>query len=54
MSCGSRENADRVKNAATELKEAGYNAVSYVSENTAHEFLTWRRSLHELAPLLFR
>jgi hypothetical protein len=36
------------------LKGAGYNAVSYVSENTAHEFLTWRRSLHELAPLLFK
>jgi len=25
-----------------------------VSTNTAHEFLTWRRSLHEMAPLLFR
>jgi hypothetical protein len=25
-----------------------------VSENTAHEFLTWRRSLKELAPLLFK
>jgi hypothetical protein len=25
-----------------------------VSPNTAHEFLTWRRSLHEFAPLLFQ
>ncbi|MDP4257233.1 MAG: alpha/beta hydrolase-fold protein [Bacteroidota bacterium] len=53
LSCGSRERPDGVKNAAAALKQAGYNAVSYVSENTAHEFLTWRRSLHELAPLLF-
>ena len=37
-----------------QLKEAGINAVSYVSENTRHEFQTWRRSLQELAPLLFK
>jgi len=54
ISCGSKERLDAVKNAVTTLKGAGYNAVSYVSENTAHEFLTWRRSLHELAPLLFQ
>ncbi len=54
ISCGSRERPDGVKNAVTTLKGAGYNAVSYISENTAHEFLTWRRSLHELAPLLFQ
>jgi enterochelin esterase-like enzyme len=54
LSCGSKERPDGVKNAVTALKAAGYNAVSYVSENTAHEFLTWRRSLRELAPLLFK
>jgi enterochelin esterase-like enzyme len=54
MSCGSRENPDMVKKAGVTLKEAGYNAVSFVSENTAHEFLTWRRSLKELAPMLFQ
>lgn len=54
LSSGSKENPDRVKAAATELKAAGYNAVSYVSPNTAHEFQTWRRSLRELAPLLFK
>jgi len=53
ISCGSRERPDKVKHAVARLKEAGYNAVSYISENTAHECLTWRRSLHELAPLLF-
>jgi len=35
------------------LKQAGINSVFYVSPETAHEFLTWRRSLRELAPLLF-
>ncbi len=54
ISCGSKERPDGVKNAAIALKDAGYNAVSYVSENTAHEFLTWRRSLYELAQLLFK
>ncbi len=54
LSCGSRERPDGVKNATIALKTAGYNAVSFVSENTAHEFLTWRRSLYELAPLLFQ
>lgn len=54
LSCGSKERPDGIRNSAKALQEAGINAVSYVSENTAHEFLTWRRSLHELAPLLFK
>jgi enterochelin esterase-like enzyme len=54
ISCGSFENADGVRKAAVALKDAGINAVSYVSENTRHEFQTWRRSLLELAPLLFK
>lgn len=54
LSCGSKERPDGVKNATIALKDAGFNAVSYVSEGTAHEFLTWRRSLLELAPLLFK
>ena len=39
---------------AAALKASGFNSVFYVSPNTAHEFLSWRRSLHEFAPLLFR
>jgi enterochelin esterase-like enzyme len=54
LSCGSKEKPDGVKSATTALKEAGFNAVSYISEGTAHEFQSWRRSLHELAPLLFK
>ena len=40
--------------AADGLKAAGINAVFYVSPDTAHEFLSWRRSLHEFAPMLFQ
>jgi hypothetical protein len=36
------------------LKLAGINSAFYVSPNTAHEFLSWRRSLYEFAPLLFK
>ena len=54
MSCGSKEFPDGILKATEDLKAAGFNAVGYVSEGTAHEFLTWRRSLREMAPLLFR
>lgn len=54
VSCGSKENPDMVKSTVEALKAAGYDATSYVSPGTAHEFLTWRRSLHEMAPLLFK
>lgn len=37
-----------------DLKKSGINSVFYVSPNTGHEFLSWRRSLREMAPLLFR
>ena len=36
------------------LKEAGMSTHFYVSPNTAHEWQSWRRSLHEFAPLLFQ
>ena len=54
LSCGSKERPEGVKSAVIALKDAGFNAVSYVSEKTAHEFLTWRRSLYQMAPLLFK
>lgn len=54
MSCGSFEFPDGVNKAADALKAAGFNAVSYVSPNTRHEFQTWRRSLYQMAPLLFK
>ena len=36
------------------LEKAGIKHVFYESQGTAHEWQTWRRSLHEFAPLLFR
>ncbi|WP_026461525.1 alpha/beta hydrolase [Adhaeribacter aquaticus] len=37
-----------------DLKAAGYKVGTYVSPGTAHEFQTWRRSLYQMAPLLFK
>ena len=45
---------DGVKNFHESLEKAGINHVYYESPGTAHEWLTWRRSLHEFAPLLFQ
>jgi enterochelin esterase-like enzyme len=39
---------------AEALKQAGINSVFYISLNTAHEWQSWRRSLREFAPLLFK
>jgi len=54
VSYGSRENGAAGKANVAALKEAGINSVYYESPNTAHEWQTWRRSLHEFAPLLFK
>ena len=53
MSSGSKENP-RVMEAAEGLKQIGINAVGYISEGTAHEWHTWRRSLYQFAQLLFK
>jgi len=52
-SCGSRENPQNIRSNHEALKAAGIKNTAYVSPETAHEFLTWRRSLREFAPLLF-
>ena len=49
MSCGSKEQPDGIKNATAAMKEAGFDVMGYVSEGTAHEFQTWRRSLYFMA-----
>ena len=53
MSSGSKENP-RVMEAAEALKGIGINAVGYISEGTAHEWHTWRRSLYQFAQLIFK
>ena len=54
LSTGEKENPVGIRKATEDLNAAGIKAVGYVSEGTAHEFQTWRRSLKEMAPLLFR
>jgi len=54
QSCGSRERPDGVRANHEQLKAAGINSAYYISPDTAHEWQTWRRSLHEFAQLLFK
>ncbi len=54
VSYGSREKGAAGKANVEALQQAGIKSVYYESPNTAHEWQTWRRSLHEFAPLLFQ
>ena len=44
---------ESVRNYHGALEKAGIKHVYYESPGTSHEWLTWRRCLHEFAPLLF-
>ena len=44
----------RTHEVRAQLEEAGIPSGYYESPGTAHEFQTWRRCLHEFAPLLFK
>ena len=54
QSSGSKERPENVKASHEQLEVAGINTAMYVSEGTAHEWQTWRRSLHQFVPLLFK
>ena len=55
ISMGSKENARTGRTPAEQLKAAGVQHVTYYeAPGTGHEFQTWRKSLHEFAPLLFQ
>ena len=53
MANGSEEGAG-AKMLHNALQDAGINSIYYESPGTAHEWLTWRRCLHQFAPLLFQ
>ena len=53
-SCGSKENPEGIQKSVDALKAAGFNAEGHVSSGTAHEFLTWRRALRQMAQSLFK
>ena len=55
ISMGSKEGARTGRQPAEQMKAAGIkNVVYYEAPGTAHEFQTWRKSLHQFAPLLFK
>ncbi|MGY3214255.1 alpha/beta hydrolase-fold protein [Mucilaginibacter sp. HD30] len=55
VSYGSKEGGSAaLTKMEADLKGAGYSVSTYVSPETAHEFQTWRRSLLEMAPKLFK
>src|SRR5436190_5441979 len=56
ISYGSKEanGANGLPKVEADLKAAGYNVATYISPGTAHEFQSWRRSLYQMAPLLFK
>lgn len=55
LSIGEEERPERVKAFSDVLKAKGLQNIKYYeSPESAHEWLTWRRSLREFAPLLFK
>jgi enterochelin esterase-like enzyme len=54
ISMGSKEGATTGRSIHEELDKAGIKNVYFESPGTAHEFQTWRRSLHGFAQQLFK
>lgn len=54
MSIGTTENVENARRFHASLDSAGVKHVYYESPSTAHEWQTWRRSLRQFAPLLFK
>lgn len=54
VSMGSKEGASSGRGIHEQLDQAGVKNVYYESPGTAHEFLTWRRSLNRFAQLIFQ
>ena len=52
ISTGTEERSP--KEAVEALKTRGIKVVFHESQGTAHEWLTWRRSLYEFSQLLFK
>jgi enterochelin esterase family protein len=54
VSYGGREKTDTAKANHDALEKLGISNVYYESPETAHEWQSWRRSLYQLAPMMFR
>jgi S-formylglutathione hydrolase FrmB len=54
LSMGTKENIDNFRKVNAALDTAGIKHVAYEAPGTAHEFQTWRKSLHGFAQLIFQ
>jgi enterochelin esterase family protein len=55
ISMGGKEGGGSGRDVAEQLKQAGVKHVTYYeAPGTSHKFQTWRKSLYEFAPLLFK
>jgi enterochelin esterase family protein len=54
VSYGGREKGATAQANREALEKMGIRSIYYESPETAHEWQSWRRSLYQLAPLLFR
>jgi enterochelin esterase-like enzyme len=54
ISAGTKENVAGARQFHEALKHAGIAYEYFESEGTAHEWQSWRRSVHSFAPLLFQ
>ena len=54
VSYGSKENTAAAKANHEALEKLGIRNTYYESPSTGHEWQSWRRSLYQFAPLLFR
>jgi enterochelin esterase family protein len=54
VSYGSKEKTAAAKANQAALEKMGIRSIYYESPETAHEWQSWRRSLYQFAPLLFR
>jgi enterochelin esterase-like enzyme len=54
ISMGSKEGPGAGRSMHETLEKAGIKHVYFEAQGTAHEFETWRKSLHGFAPLLFQ
>jgi enterochelin esterase family protein len=54
VSYGSKEKTYAAKASHDALEKAGIPSALYVSPDTSHQWQTWRRSLYQMAPLMFK
>jgi len=54
LSMGTKENVENFRKVHAALDAAGIKHVAYEAPGTAHEFQTWRKSLHGFTQLIFK